>query len=124
MVFVVGDGDGPLNWYEWVKGTWMPHHIADIHYGHSLAVLDADGDGNLDIFCAEQRLDGANPDSKIYVFYGDGNGNFTPSVIDHGYDLHEAKMADLNGDGRPDLLGNPYNFQTPRLDIWVNEGRK
>ncbi|HZU25460.1 MAG TPA: VCBS repeat-containing protein [Bryobacteraceae bacterium] len=124
VVFVVGDGDGPLNWYEWVKGTWIPHKIADIHYGHSLAVLDVNGDGNPDIFCAEQRLDGANPDSKIYIFYGDGAGNFTPSVIDHGYDLHEAKIADLNGDGLPDILGKPYNYQTPRLDIWINQGAK
>lgn len=122
VVFVVGDGSGPLNWYEWVKGTWIPHKIADINYGHSLAVLDFDGDGNLDIFCAEQRLNGGNPESKIYIFFGDGEGNFTPTVVAQGYDLHEAKVADLNGDGRLDILGKPYNYQTPRLDIWLNEG--
>ncbi len=122
VVFVIGDGDGPLNWYEWVKGTWIPHHLADIHYGHSLAVLDVDGDGNLDIFCAEQRLAGANPDSKIYIFYGDGAGNFRQTVVDRGYDLHEAKMADLDGDGRLDILGKPYDYRTPRLDIWLNQG--
>ena len=87
VVLVVGDGDGPLNWYEYVTGTWVPHEIAQIHYGHSLSVLDVDGDGNLDIFCAEQRLNGQNPDSKIYIFYGDGEGNFTPSIVDRGYDL-------------------------------------
>ncbi len=124
VVLVVGDGDGPLNWYEYVKGTWVPHEIAQIHYGHSLAVLDVDGDGNLDIFCAEQRLNGQNADSKIYIFYGDGEGNFTPAIVDRGYDLHEAKIADLNGDGLPDILGKPYNYQAPRLDIWLNLGRK
>ncbi len=123
VVLVVGDGEGPLNWYEWVKGTWQPHKIADINYGHSLSVLDVDGDGNLDVFCAEQRLNGENPDSKIYIFYGDGEGHFTPSIVDRGYDLHEAKMADLNGDGRLDIIGKPYNYQTPRLDIWLNMGR-
>ncbi len=124
VVLVIGDGEGPLNWYEWVKGTWVPHAVADIHFGHSLSVLDVDGDGNLDIFCAEQRLDGANPMSKIYIFYGDGAGNFTPTVVDQGFDLHEAKIADLDGDGRPDILGKPYNYQTPRLDIWLNLGLK
>jgi hypothetical protein len=123
VVFVVGDGEGPLNWYEWVKGTWQPHKIADINYGHSLQVLDVDGDGNLDIFCAEQRLNGENPDSKIYIFYGDGEGNFVPSIVDRGYDLHEATMADLNGDGKLDIIGKPYNYRTPRLDIWLNMGR-
>jgi FG-GAP-like repeat len=121
VVFVIGDGDGPLNWYEWVKGTWIPHLIADIHYGHSLAVLDVDGDGNLDIFCAEQRLRGANQESKIYIFYGDGEGNFTKTIVGRGYDLHEAKIADLTGDGRLDILGKPYDYQTPRLDIWLNQ---
>jgi hypothetical protein len=122
VVLVVGDGNGPLNWYEWVKGTWVPHQVAEIQYGHSLAVLDFDGDGSLDIFCAEQRLNGQNPDAAIYVFYGDGRGGFSASVIARGFDLHEAKVADLNGDGRLDILGKPYNFQTPRLDIWLNEG--
>lgn len=123
VVLVVGDGEGPLNWYEWVKGAWIPHKVADINYGHSLEVLDVDGDGNLDIFCAEQRLNGANPESKIYIFYGDGAGSFQQSVVAQGFDLHEAKMADLNGDGLPDIIGKPYNWQTPRLDIWLNQGR-
>lgn len=123
VVLVVGDGEGPLNWYEWVKGAWIPHKVADINYGHSLQVLDVDGDGNLDIFCAEQRLNGANPESKIYIFYGDGEGNFQQNVVARGFDLHEAKVADLNGDGLPDIIGKPYNWQTPRLDIWLNQGR-
>jgi len=124
VVFVVGDGDGPLMWYEWVKGTWMPHKIADIHFGHSLQIADFDGDGNLDIFCAEQRLDGANAAAKAYIFFGDGKGNFTPSVVAEGLDFHEAKAADLNGDGRIDIVAKPYNFGSPRVDIFLNEGLK
>lgn len=122
VLFVVGDGDGPLNMYEWVKGTWMAHKIADIHFGHSLQIADFDGDGNLDIFCAEQRLDGANPQSKAYIFFGDGKGNFTPSVVAEGLDFHEAKAADLNGDGRIDIVAKPYNYQSPRVDIFLNQG--
>ncbi len=123
VVFVIGDGTGPLNWYEWVKGTWIPHKIADIHFGHSLALLDVDGDGNLDVFCGEQRLNGANPESKIYIFYGDGAGNFRQTVVDTGYDLHEAKIADLDGNATLDILGKPYNFGTPGLNVWLNIGR-
>lgn len=122
VVFVVGDGDGPLMWYEWVKGTWMAHKIADIHFGHSLQIADFDGDGNLDIFCAEQRLDGANPHSKAYIFYGDGKGNFSQSVVAEGLDFHESKVADVDGDGRPDIITKPYNYQSPRIDIFLNEG--
>jgi hypothetical protein len=122
IVFVVGDGDGPLIYYEWVNGTWNPHKIADIHFGHSLQIADFDGDGNLDIFCAEQRLDGANPQSKAYIFYGDGKGSFRKTVVAEGLDSHEAKVVDLDGDGRPDIVSKPYNFGSPGVDIFMNLG--
>jgi len=121
VVLVVGDGLGPLNWYEWVKGTWVARQlIAEIDNGHSLALVDFDGDGNLDIFCAEMRLNAGNPDAKIYLLIGDGNGNFRTTVVAEGYDNHESKISDLDGNGTLDILGKPYNWDTPRLDIWLN----
>jgi hypothetical protein len=122
IVLVIGDGEGPLMWYENIAGAWTPHKIADIRYGHNLALVDFNHDGKLDIFCAEQRLDGANPDSKIYVFLGDGQGNFKPTVVATGYDSHESRIADLDGNGTLDILVKPYNWQTPRLDIFLNMG--
>ena len=122
VVLVVGDGSGPLIWYEWVKGTWISHKLIEVNSGHSLALVDFDGDGNLDIFCPEMRLDGGNPESKIHILLGDGTGNFTDTVAAVGYGNHESKMADLDGDGTLDILGKPYNWDTPRLDIWLNMG--
>jgi hypothetical protein len=119
---VIGDGEGPLMWYEPVNRTWIGHKIADINFGHTLQLVDFNRDGNLDIFCAEQRLDGANANSKIYLFLGDGKGNFAPTVVATGYDSHESKVADLDGNGTLDLLVKPYNFETPRLDILLNVG--
>ncbi len=122
VVFVVGDGEGPLNWYEWVNGTWVPHTIAEVNNGHSLAILDFNNDGNLDIFCAEMRLNGGNPDAKCYIFLGDGKGNFRKTVVSTGIGYHESKIADLDGNGTLDILDKPYNWDTPRLDIWLNMG--
>ena len=31
-------------------------------------------------------------------------------------------MADLNGDGKLDILSKPYNWDTPRVDVWLNRG--
>ena len=121
VVLVVGDGEGPLVWYEWVKGTWVSHKLLDVTNGHSLALIDFNGDGNLDIFCAEMRLDGGNPDANIYLLLGDGSGNFATTVVDRGYDLHESKLADLDGNGTFDILGKPYNWDTPRLDVWLSQ---
>lgn len=122
IVLAVGDGTGPLIWYEWVKGTWTPHILADVDNGHSLAVLDFDGDGNEDIFLAEMRLNGANPASKCRVFLGDGAGGFKETILAAGFDNHESKVADLDGDGDLDILMKPYNHLTPALNILIQEG--
>jgi hypothetical protein len=104
-----------------VKGSWIGHKLFDLINGHSLGIADFNEDGNLDIFCAEMRLNGGNPDAKIYILLGDGNGSFTTTVVAQGYDNHESKIADLDGNGTLDILGKPYNWDTPRLDIWLNQ---
>jgi hypothetical protein len=123
VVFVVGDGVGPLVMYEWTKGTWIPRVlIGRIDNGHSLSLVDFNGDGRLDVFCAEMRLNGGNPESKVYILLGDGNGGFTQYVPITGFDNHESKIVDLDGNGTLDILGKPYDWNTPRLDIWLNMG--
>ena len=64
VVFVVGDGTGRLKWYEKKERSWVGHDLLshDVDHGHSLEVVDINGDDNLDIFCAEMRLKGKNPD--------------------------------------------------------------
>jgi hypothetical protein len=122
VVFVAGDGVGPLKWYEWTGSEWVGHDLLgfDVDHGHSLAVADMDGDGHLDIFCAEMRLDGGNADAKMWVFLGDGEGNFTQTEVATGFGNHESKVGDLDGDGDLDILGKPFNWETPRVDIWLN----
>ncbi len=127
VVFVVGDGVGPLKWYEWNESAnaWDSTILLDsVDHGHSLAVEDVDEDGNLDIFVAEMRLNGRNSDAKIWILLGDGDGNFTETTVATGYGNHESRLADLDGDGDLDILGKPYNWETPRLDIWINGGLK
>jgi hypothetical protein len=124
VVLVIGDGEGPLMWYGLEKGTWAAHKIADLKFGHNIQLVDFNRDGNLDIFTAEQRLNCDNPDAKIYIFFGDGKGNFTEKVLATGYDSHESKVADLDGDGTLDVLIKPYNCDTPRLDILLNKSEQ
>lgn len=127
VVFVVGDGVGRLKWYEWVNDSWIGHDLLgfDVDHGHSLAIADINGDGNLDIFCAEMRLGKRwgrwrNADAKMWIFEGDGKGHFTKTEVATGYGNHESKVADLDGDGDLDILGKPYAWEAPRLDIWLN----
>ncbi len=123
VVFVVGDGIGPLKWYEWDGSSWIGHELLnhDVDHGHSLQVKDINGDGHQDIFVGEMRVDSENPDATIWIFYGDGQGNFTTSIVSTGIGSHESKVGDLDGDGDIDILGKPYNWDTPRVDIWLSD---
>ena len=114
-----------------LHGFSVGHDLArsDVIHGHSLQVADIDGDRNLDIFSAgmgkwtEAAMKPDNPEAKIWIFFGDGRGNFTMSEIAPGVGNHDSKVANLDGDGRLDILLKPCNWDTPRVDIWLNRGR-
>jgi hypothetical protein len=127
VVMVAADSVGPLVIYECAgdptdTDCWTRRDLLgrDVHHGHSLSVADVNQDGNLDIFAAEMRLNG-NDDAAMWLFLGDGQGGFTETMIATGFDNHESRLGDLDGDGDLDILGKPYNWQTPRLDIWIND---
>jgi hypothetical protein len=123
VILVAGDGAAPFVMYEWQKGIWKSKVLIEgVRDGHSITVVDFDGDGNLDIFTAEMQL--KNPEPKTRILLGDGKGNFREMLVHSGFGLHESVLVDLNGDDLLDILGKPYTWQAPRLDIWINKGRQ
>jgi hypothetical protein len=124
VALTVGDGWAPLMLYEWQEGTWVPKVVLpDVDCTHSFRLVDFDRDGHLDIWMAEMRLDGGNPDARNQILFGDGKGGFSePALISTGIGLHESEIADLDGDGDLDVIGKPYSWDAPRLDVWINEG--
>ena len=135
IVIAPGDGSGPVKWYECKGGpldskSWIGHDLVGrtMIHPHSLQVGDIDGDGNLDIFVAEMAKwsesgkEPDNPKAQAFIFYGDGKGNFRKTVFQTGMGFHEARVAELNGDGKLDILSKPYNWDTPRVDVWLNQG--
>ncbi len=131
IVIAPGDGIGPLRLYKCVgdparTSDWIGRDLTrrDLVHGHSLAIADVDGDGHLDIFAAEMAKwsDGPQPDNPkatAWIFYGDGRGGFRRTVFRTGVGFHEARLADLDGDGRIDVLSKPYMWEAPRIDIWL-----
>ncbi|MCX7818883.1 MAG: VCBS repeat-containing protein [Kiritimatiellae bacterium] len=136
IVAAPGDGDGPLLFIECDgdpldPASWRRRALLDgrtVIHGHTLDIADINGDGHLDILCAEmakwniRRSEPDHPNATAWILYGDGQGGFFTTVLSSGIGFHEGRIADVNGDGRPDIVNKPFNFDTPRLDIWLNLG--
>jgi len=123
IVLVAGDGTAPLMLYEWGDGTWWPSTLMEkVVDGHSIDLVDFNRDGHLDIFTGEMGL-GNSKDPKARILLGDGKGKFDVEELVSGYGMHESRLVDLDGDGDLDLLGKPYTWKAPRLDIWLNSGK-
>ena len=93
------------------------------------AVVDLDGDGKPEVVIADADI----TDSKVVVLINaDGKGGKwqklpMPQTFEYG-SLHALAVADLNGDGRPDLISNeqeellPPGRKNPRWVVWENLG--
>jgi hypothetical protein len=68
---------------------------------------DFDGDGNIDIEMNGSSTGRNNvPNSSLILLYGDGKGGFTP-VVQENINAYLALLsADVNQDGRADLVGS------------------
>ncbi|MGA8490725.1 MAG: FG-GAP-like repeat-containing protein [Terriglobales bacterium] len=77
------------------------------YYAESVAVEDLNGDGKPDLVVANQCSDGACVNHGfVGVLLGKGDGKFQPVATydSGGYDAFSVAVADVNGDGKPDLV--------------------
>jgi sugar phosphate isomerase/epimerase len=135
IVIAPGDGTGPLMWYECNgnpedTASWKAHNLSgrDLIHAHTLELADINGDGLLDIFTAEmakwseKNEDPDNAGAEAIIFYGNGAGNFKKQTVLKGFDFHEGRITDADGDGDADIISKPYNWKVPRLDVWLQNG--
>lgn len=123
VVFSPGDADGQATWYQWSDGQWKGQSLGAVIHGHTCEVRDVDADGNLDVFIGEMGTPGAGDQAKTWIWYGDGRGGFTQTLVSRGQGIHEGKLADLDGDGDLDILMKPYHHNAPRIDVLLQPGK-
>jgi hypothetical protein len=72
----------------------------------SVAVRDVNGDGNPDLVVASRCDNIGNCNGVVSVLLGNGDGTFRPVVTydSGGYEAQSVAVADVNGDGKPDLV--------------------
>jgi hypothetical protein len=107
--------DGRVFWFQ-NQGKGMSfkcHPISPDHTKqdfHSLAVADFDNDGDLDVFSGGGPLT-ETPPHKWFIWENkDGRGGgWIQHEILSGKRCHEAKAADVDGDGDIDICSKPWN---------------
>jgi len=80
-----------------------------------LAIADVNGDGNPDIVSSRRGGLGARIDDEywrqmggVQIWYGDGSGRWEPEVLSADADAESVTVADVNGDGRLDIVAGLY----------------
>ncbi len=101
-----------------VDGSFVNTDNLDIDNPRAVATGDFNGDGNIDLVYTASR-DSGNKDGGVNIRLGNGDGTFQSRLR---YKLDNAgraiTVADLNGDGKPDLVVSANE----KLAVFLNNG--
>jgi len=95
---LVGNGDGTFR-------APTPYQVAELQYATYAATADLDGDGKLDlVFADSYGLTGTSGSALVFLGNGDGTFGSGKSYSSGGYGTHSVVLADVNKDGKLDLV--------------------
>ncbi len=125
----------PYHGIQWLenRGNFelVYHDIARLYGAYRAVARDLDGDGDLDVVASSQynRWDQPGRQSLIWL-ENDGAQNFAPHTLStNPTHLVTIDIGDLDGDGKPDILGGGMHISPPfdrvgRVTAWWNQGAR
>jgi len=126
---VNGDGRPEVviggRWYaapgDVLEGDWQEHVFGDWPPDAVVKLADLTGNGRLDVVLV--RSEGPH---KLCWFEApeDASGDWTEHVVDDSVDYaHSLQVADLNGNGLPDIVtAEMHQSERRRVMVYLNEG--
>ncbi len=98
-------------WENKGKGKAFTYHLISANSTkqdfHSLAVADFDNDGDEDIFSGGGPM--TQGTHKCFIWENLGRKGWKEHIILEGFRCHEAKAADVDGDGDIDICTKPWS---------------
>jgi hypothetical protein len=117
VAVLLGDGRGG---FAPAPGSPFAARDGQHPHTHGLALVDANGDGRLDVITAN------NDDDDIAVLLGDGRGGFQRapgSPFPAGPSPYPFAVGDVNGDGRPDVVVPNSGTKNRTVTVLLGDGR-
>ena len=109
-------GDGSPDWERREIGK-----VPEMVFPDRVAIADFDDDGNIDVVVTEEN---GNPDGARAYWWrnpGDASSGWIQHEITSRGSLNSLSVADMTGDGRPDIVMGEHRGEL-RLSIWHNLG--
>jgi hypothetical protein len=125
IILTRSEGPYRISWFETpndpIGGQWTEHVIDDsIDFAHSLAICDMDNDGELDVVTAEMHQSSRK---RVMVYFNRGNALKWERQVLATTGSHNICVADVTGDGNPDIVGANWSGNYQPIEIWLNPGR-
>jgi len=105
------------------ENRWVEHVIepeVETVY-HSLQMADMNGDGLPDLITAEMHQ-GVDPD-EVMIYLNQKGGKSWDKQILSSKGSHGVQVQDVNGDGRPDIMGANWSGPYQPIELWLNRGK-
>ena len=105
IAIALGNGDGTFGTFSIVPSSLQNLNLVTSPYPQSIQAADIDGDGNVDLVYANEHY------GTVGILFGQGNGSFyDPVEYPVGGYAWGLLVADVNGDGAPDVITADSDF--------------